>query len=467
DDNRQIGNALDRANQFLGLASIAAVVLAGVAVALSASRFAQRHFDTSALLRCLGASRRRTLRLFLLQLLGLGIIATLLGLLAGGLMQWGLMHLLRDLLPPDLPRPGFKPLVVGAATGLVGLFGFALPPLLRLGRVSPLRVLRRELTPLPGSGWLIYGLALSGLALLMWQFTGNLPMTLAVITGGALATLLLGSLAWLLLRSAGNRLRHLGLAWRLGSGQLLKQPAAAAGQVLAFGLILMSMVVIFILRTELLDTWQAQLPEDAPNHFVLNILPAEEAAFRQALDDIGARAAPLYPVSPGRLVSINGEPVREHVTKDSPGERAINRDLSLTWSAELAEDNELVAGQWWHQLPQTEGHHVSVESELAQSLGIGLGDQLGFIVGGTRIEAGVSSIRRVNWDNFTPNFYMVLSPGALEGMPTTLLTSFHLPVEQREGLRELTRAFPAITLLEVEAILEQLRDILQQVTLAV
>src|SRR5690606_13104954 len=132
----------------------------------------------------------------------------------------------------------------------------------------------------------------------------------------------------------------------------------------------------------------------------------------------------------------NGEPVREHVTKDSPGERAINRDLSLTWSAELAEDNELVAGQWWHQLPQTEGHHVSVESELAQSLGIGLGDQLGFIVGGTRIEAGVSSIRRVNWDNFTPNFYMVLSPGALEGMPTTLLTSFHLPVEQREGLRE-------------------------------
>ena len=467
DDNRQIGNALDRANQFLGLASIAAVVLAGVAVALSASRFAQRHFDTSALLRCLGASRRRTLRLFLLQLLGLGIIATLLGLLAGWLMQWGLMHLLRDLLPPDLPRPGFKPLVVGAATGLVGLFGFALPPLLRLGRVSPLRVLRRELTPLPGSGWLIYGLALSGLALLMWQFTGNLPMTLAVITGGALATLLLGSLAWLLLRSAGNRLRHLGLAWRLGSGQLLKQPAAAAGQVLAFGLILMSMVVIFILRTELLDTWQAQLPEDAPNHFVLNILPAEEAAFRQALDDIGARAAPLYPVSPGRLVSVNGEPVREHVTKDSPGERAISRDLSLTWSAELAEDNELVAGQWWHQLPQTEGHHVSVESELAQSLGIGLGDQLGFIVGGTRIEAGVSSIRRVNWDNFTPNFYMVLSPGALEGMPTTLLTSFHLPVEQREGLRELTRAFPAITLLEVEAILEQLRDILQQVTLAV
>lgn len=467
DDNRQIGSALERANQFLGLASIAAVVLAGVAVALSASRFASRHYDTSALLRCLGASRRRTLRLFLIQLLGLGIVATLIGLLLGWLMQWGLVHLLRELLPPDLPQAGLKPLLVGTATGLVGLLGFALPPLLRLGRVSPLRVLRRELTPLPGSAWLIYGLALGGLSLLMWQFTGNLPMTLAVIFGGALAALLLGSLAWLLLQASGRRLRNAGLAWRLGSGQLLKQPSAAAGQILAFGLILMSMVVIFILRTELLDSWQAQLPEDAPNHFALNILPAEEPAFRQTLADIGARSAPLYPVTPGRLTAINGETVREHVTKDSPGERAINRDLSLTWAANLAPDNLLRDGQWWDQLPASDNHRVSIEAELADSLGVSLGDRLSFIISGTTLEAEVSSVREVNWDNFTPNFYMVFSPGALDGMPSTLLTSFHLPPEQRQGLRELTRAFPAMTLLEVEAILDQLREILDQVTLAV
>ncbi|WP_193075361.1 ABC transporter permease [Pseudomonas sp. FME51] len=467
DDNRQIGSALERANQFLGLASIAAVVLAGVAVALSASRFAGRHYDTSALLRCLGASRRRTLRLFLIQLLGLGILATVLGLLLGWLMQWGLVHLLRELLPPDLPPAGIKPLLVGSATGLIGLLGFALPPLLRLGRVSPLRVLRRELTPLPGSAWVIYGLALSGLSLLMWQFTGNLPMTLAVIFGGALAALLLGSLAWLLLQASGKRLRNAGLAWRLGSGQLLKQPTAAAGQILAFGLILMSMVVIFILRTELLDTWQAQLPDDAPNHFALNILPTEEPAFRQALADIGARSAPLYPVTQGRLTAINGEAVREHVTKDSPGERAINRDLSLTWAADLPADNQLRAGQWWEQLPASESHRVSVEAELADSLGVSLGDQLSFVISGATLEAEVSSIREVNWDNFTPNFYMVFSPGALDGKPSTLLTSFNLPADQRDGLRELTRAFPAMTLLEVEAILEQLRDILDQVTLAV
>ena len=301
----------------------------------------------------------------------------------------------------------------------------------------------------------------------MWQFTGNLPMTLAVIFGGALAAFLLGTLAWLMLRGSSQRLRHLGLAWRLGCGQLLKQPAAAAGQVLAFGLILMSMVVILILRTELLDTWQTQLPDDAPNHFALNIMPHEEADFRQTLEDIGARAAPLYPVTPGRLTAINGEPVREQVTKDSPGERAINRDLSLTWAEHLAADNQLVDGQWWDSLPAGDAHRVSIEEELAQSLKVELGDQLSFVIGGATLEAEVTSIRSVNWDNFTPNFYMVFSPGALNDAPTTLLTSFHLPADQRDQLRTLTRAFPAMTLLEVEAILEQLRNILAQVTLAV
>ncbi|SDU06897.1 ABC transporter permease [Halopseudomonas salegens] len=466
DDNQQIGSALDRAGQFLGLASIAAVVLAGVAVALSASRFATRHFDTSALLRCLGASRRRVMQIFLIQLACLGVLATLLGLLLGWFMQWGLIYLLRDLLPPNLPGVGWQPLLVGAGTGLVGLTGFALPPLMRLGRVSPLRVLHRELAPLPSSGWLIYGLALGALCLLMWQFTGNLPITLAVVLGGSVAALLLGIVALGLLKLVGNRLRRTSLAWRLGSGQLLKQPTTAAGQILAFGLILMAMVVILILRTELLDTWQAQLPEDTPNQFALNILPSEEAAFVAKLEEIGAIPAPLYPVAPGRLTLINDQPVRDLVSKGTQAERAINRDLSLTWSAELAEDNRIVAGQWWQE-SQPEQAYVSVESELAESLGVGLNDRLTFVIAGQTLVAEVASIREVNWDSFTPNFFMIFSPGTLDNVPTTLLTSFRLPSEHRDGLRDLARAFPAMTLLDVEAILQQIREILAQVTLAV
>lgn len=467
DDNRQIGGALERASQFLGLASIAAVVLAGVAVALSASRFATRHFDTSALLRCLGASRRKVMWIFIIQLGFLGLVATLIGLALGWLMQLGLVYLLRDLLPPNLPEVGLKPLWVGAGTGLIALAGFAVPPLLRLGQVAPLRVLRRDLAPLPSSGWLIYGLALASLSLLMWQFSGDLRITLAVVFGGALAALLLGMIALALLRGVGSRLRNASLAWRLGSGQLLKRPAAAAGQILAFGLILMSMVVVLIMRTELLDTWQEQLPEDTPNHFALNILPSEADAFTAALERMGAVSAPLYPVTPGRLNEINGTAVRDIVTKDSQGERAISRDLSLTSSPDMAADNVLSAGQWWPEDVPADAALVSVESELAESLGLQLGDLLTFVIGGQIVEAQVSSFREVEWDNFTPNFYMVFSPGTLDDMPTTILTSFSLPTEQRDALRELTREFPAMTLLEVEAILTQIREILAQVTLAV
>ncbi|MEH6565371.1 MAG: FtsX-like permease family protein [Halopseudomonas sp.] len=466
DDNRQVGNALGRANQFLGLSSIAAVVLAGVAVALSAGRFAVRHFDASALLRCMGLSRRQVLRLFLCQLLLLGALATLAGLLLGWLVQWGLVALLHDLLPPDLPAPNLTPLWIGAATGFTALIGFALPPLLRLGRVAPLRVLRRDLAPMPSSSWLIYGLALCALCLLMWQFTGDLKLTLSMVFGGAVAALALGSLAWLLLRAFAGPLGRAGLAWRLGSGELLKQPVAAATQILAFGLIFMSMLVVIILRTELLTTWQNQLPPDSPNHFALNILPEQADAFADQLAEIGARSAPLYPVTPGRLVSINSQPVREQVTKDSQGERAINRDLSLTWSAELAADNQLREGQWWLS-EATNDPQVSIEAELADSLGIKLGDQLDFVIAGQTLQGQVSSIREVAWDNFTPNFYMIFSPGSLDGLPATILTSFYLPSSERDALRRLNRAFPAMTLLEVEPVLEQIRSILAQVTLAV
>ncbi|MFT6430343.1 MAG: putative ABC transport system permease protein [Halopseudomonas sp.] len=382
-------------------------------------------------------------------------------------MQWGLVYLLRELLPPNLPGVGLKPLVVGAATGLIALAGFALPPLIRLGQVAPLRVLRRDLAPLPSSGWLIYGLALGGLSLLMWQFTGNLRITLAVVFGGAIAALLLGLIAWALLRLSGSRLRNAGLAWRLGSGQLLKRPIAAAGQILAFGLILMSMVVVLILRTELLDTWQEQLPEDTPNHFALNIMPNEQAAFSATLERIGAVSAPLYPVTPGRLTEINGQPVREIVTKDTQGERAVSRDLSLTWSASMAADNQLLAGQWWPEPLPADEPLISIESGLASSLGVTVGDELSFVIAGQVLDARVINIREVNWDNFTPNFYVIFSPGSLDSMPATILTSFSLPTEKRAELRELAQAFPAMTLLEVEALLKQIRDILAQVTLAV
>ncbi|MDX1366136.1 ABC transporter permease [Pseudomonas sp.] len=467
DGNRQIGSALGRAERYLNLASLAAVLLAGVAVALSAARFAARRFDASALLRCLGLSRNQALGLFSLQLALLGLGASLIGALLGWLAQHGLFYLLQDLLPTQIPAGGLWPALAGIATGLVALAGFALPPLAALGRVPPLRVLRRDLLPVPASSWLVYGAALFALGLIMWRLSLDLQLTFALLGGGLVAALILGGLLLLGLQSLRRLLARSSLHWRLGLGQLLRHPLAAAGQALAFGLILLAMSLIALLRGELLDTWQDQLPEQAPNHFALNVLPADKEAFAARLAELSPHPAPLYPVVPGRLTMINGEPVRQIVSKESQGERAVRRDLSLTWAADLPEGNQLLAGTWWSASTTDDLPGVSVESKLAESLQLKLGDRLRFNVGGLDRDARVSNLREVDWNSFQPNFYMIFEPGTLQDLPVTYLTSFYLPAQQERQLVKLSRAFPAVTLLQVEALLAQLRSILAQVTLAI
>ena len=468
DGNQQVGGALGRAERYLNLASLAAILLAGVAVALSASRFAQRRFDSSALLRCMGMSRREVMQLFSLQLAILGLIASFVGALLGWMAQLGLFQLLGTLLPQEIPTGGIWPMLAGIATGLVALAGFALPPLAALGRVPPLRVLQRDLLPLPASGWLVYGAALLALGVIMWRLSLDLQLTLSLLGGGLLAALLLGGLLLLSLQALRRMLKSAALPWRLGLGQLLRHPLNAAGQSLAFGLILLCMALIALLRGELLDTWQKQLPENAPNYFAMNVLPADKDAFTAQLDKLAAKPEPLYPMIQGRLIMINGEPVKKVVSKESSGERATQRDLSLTWAAEMPSDNRLIDGQWWPAaISADSAPQVSVESKLANNLQVDVGDLLTFNVGGHELEARISSLREVDWGNLKPNFYMIFSPGSLSGLPTTYLTSFYLPPQSERELVALSRSFPAVTLLQVDAILAQLRSILAQVTLAV
>ncbi|KAB5627003.1 FtsX-like permease family protein [Pseudomonas putida] len=468
DGNRQIGGALGRAERYLNMASLVAVLLAGVAVALSASRYAARRLDASALLRCLGLSRHQALGLYSLQLAMLGLVAALAGALLGWLAQLGLFALLQGLLPSTVPPGGIAPALAGIGTGLVALAGFALPPLAALGRVPPLRVLRRDLLPVPPSSWLVYGAALFALGLIMWRLSLDLLLTFALLGGGLIAALLLGGLLLLGLRSLRRLLVGSPLPWRLGLGQLLRHPLAAAGQALAFGLILLAMALVALLRAELLDNWQAQLPKDAPNHFALNILPDEREPFAQRLREVNATSAPLYPVIPGRLTHINDQPVQQLVSKESTGDRAVQRDLSLTWAAELPQGNALSEGDWWQTPPPTDGPPaVSVEAELAASLKLKLGDLLTFDIGGEHRQARVSSLRTVHWDSFQPNFYMIFQPGTLQGLPATYLTSFYLAPGHDTDVVALSRAFPAVTILQVDALLGQLRSILAQVTLAV
>lgn len=463
--NRAIGTALTRAERFLGLASLVAVLLAGVAIAMASRRYTERHFDVVAMLRCMGVGQSGLLGLYLPQLAILGVGGSLLGVAGGWLLHHGLIYILAALLPQNLPSPGVMPLLLGALTGFVVLLGFALPPLLRLRQVPPLRVLRRELVPAPLSAWLVYGLALAAMVLLMWRYTGSARLVGSVLAGGAVAVLVFGAISYSMLRAAG-RLGGRHGAWRLGLNNLARRPALSTGQVLAFGLTFMAMALTTLLRTDLLDTWQTQLPDDAPNHFAINIQPQQQEAVAGFFADRDIASAALYPMVRGRLVEINGQPVTTIVSKESNAQGAINRELNLTWSDSLAPDNKLLSGTWWDK-NDNGAAKVSVESKLAKRLGIKAGDVLNFSIASQPLEVTVASIRSVQWDSFRPNFYMLFPPGTLDAFSATYMTSFYLAPEQRTSLSALVKQFPSVTVLELDSIMRQVRGILYQVSWAV
>lgn len=466
--NTTTARAVERINSYFGLTSLLAVVLAGVAIAMGARRYSLRHYDTSAMLRSLGATQRDILALYLPQLLVLGLAASALGCVVGWLAQQAIYYIVRDLFPVELPPPGATPALFGFATGLVTLAGFALVPVLRLRAVPPLRVLRRDLTPLPAAAWTVIASAAAALLLLLWNYTGSWTLTLGVLGGATagVAALLLLTLGLLRLERKLKR-RPRGL-WRQGFDRLQRRGHASAGQISAFGLTLMAMAVIAVVRTDLLSSWQAQLPDNAPNHFVFNILPGDVGGVDSFFRTHAIEAQALYPLVRGRLTGINGQPVREAVTKeegDEANNAALRRDLNLTWAAELPPDNSLVRGTWWDATAASGA--VSVEQRLAERLGIGPGDRLTFTIAAQTLEARVASVRKVQWESFHPNFFMIFSPGALDDFPTTYMTSFHVPAAQKPLLATLVRQFPSVTVLELDQVLRQIRAIVQQAALAV
>ena len=487
-DRPQLGNALQRAESYLGLAGLAAVLLAGVAVAMSTRRYVERHLDTAALLRCFGASQYQLVTIFSLQLIGLALMASLIGALLGLVGQAVLLWLLTSFLPMTLPPPGIMPLWLGIFTALAVLVGFAGPTLLRIKQVSALKVLRRELDPLPPAAWLVVGVASIVFGGLLWLYSGSFPLALALLVGGSALLALLWGVSSLLLNGllrAVQRLKGGGewvQAFRLGGRQLARRKQAGLGQLLAFSVTFFAMAMIVQVRGDLLITWQDQLPEDTPNYFAINIQPGERDAFEQAVAPRVDTQSTLYPMVRGRITEINGQAPRDAVPADARGDNSLRRELNLTWQSELPEGNQVVAGQWFTPASEPEGWMsevdatpssdsetvpISVEDGLAERLGLGLGDEITFAVGSDSITTRIESLRSLNWDSFNPNFFVIFPPGVLESFGHSFITAFHLPDEEQGLVRELVSDFPGVSLLNVDAILGQVRDVLTQVTRAV
>lgn len=465
DGRPEIVNAIERSQRFLALAALVSALISAVAVVLAARRYATRYTDAAAVLKCLGLTRRRVQSVLLLELLWLGLTAGIAGVIVGYAAQYGLVAVLKDLLPSQLPPAPLTPALAALGMGLVLLLGFALPPLMRLGDTPPARVLRRDLEPPKATGFVVYGAAIAAsFGLTLWQ-VHTLELAVSVLVGLAVTVLILG-LGALLMLYLLKGLRRGGGGWRYGLANLNRHKRDSVVQMVAFGIGLMVLLLLALVRTDLLHSWRTSLPDDAPNQFIINIQPEERATVVKFFTDHGIKAPPLYPFVRARLSDINGKPVAGMHFQTEDSRRMVGREQNLSWSYDLPEANTITSGQWWDK-DEAKQPLASLEESFAASVGVKVGDTLAFDVGGIPVKVTVANLRKVRWDSFQPNFFVELSPGALADHAGTWITSVYLPPEKTPILADLIRQLPSLTLFDVDSIMQQVRQLMDEASLAV
>ena len=465
DGRPEVGAAIANAERFLVLAALVSVLLGGVAVAMAARRFVARRLDAVALMKCLGARHGEVLRLNVLQLLILVVVAGVLGCAIGLVAQFGLTALLADFIEAQLPAPSLQGAVLGPVTALAVAIGCALPPLLQLGGVPPARVLRQDVGPPPLRFATIYGVAAVAVTGLLYILFGDFEL-IAYLLAGAVVTFFVLYFAGRLLVLALQRVRGgVGVAWRYGIANVARRGRESSVQVVAFGIGLMVLLLLTSVRTELMTEWQATLPASAPNHFLINIQPGEREALGAMLVAAGVPGPTFTPLVRARMTHINGMPVDDYRAATARGRGELDDETNLTWSAALPADNQLVSGEWWREddeLPQ-----ISLEEQLRAAIGLELGDEITYAIGGESLSVRLTSTRSVYWQSFRPNFFMVLSPGAIERFAHTYITSLYVAPEQRRVTVDLVRQFPSVSVFDIGAVLAQVRRSMDRAALAV
>ena len=465
DAQQNLRTAFERGESFLRLAALLAALLSGVAVALAAQRFARRKVEEVALLRCLGASRAEILAALLLELGLLALPACLLGLLLGLGLQQLVLHLASGLLPGAPPGLPWGPPLAAFVVGLAVLFGFALPPLLRLRDVEPMRVFRQETTARVRRFDALYLLPLVVGALLIVFGAGNLRLagTLAAgFAGVALATFVFGLLLLKLVRVAAARLRG---ALRFGLANLARRRALTLLQAGALALSLTALAVLAVVGPSLLARWRAELPSDTPNWFMINLQPEQRSTLEQRVQQLGASNLNTLPLAVGKLVAINGRAPDPKDYTDRRAENWINGETRVSWSAELPASNKLLHGRWFDAAPS--GPQLSVDELWIEMFHLKLGDTMTLRVGEREITATIASIRGVDWDSFRANFFLMLDPASGESLPHSYVASFHLDAAAAGALAGLSRDYPNVSLIDLNAILDRVRDIIGRVSRAV
>jgi putative ABC transport system permease protein len=460
----EMKQTLDRAGKFLNLVALLAALLSAVAVSLAARGFAAAHLDDCAMLRVLGQSQRTIALAYTVEFALAGLAGSILGIAIGFAVHFVFVLMLAGLVETTLPPPGWWPAGFGLGMGLTLLFAFGLPPVLQLAQVPPLRVIRREVGDLKPASALVLAVGVAGFAALLLAASSDLWLGGIAVGGFAGAVVLFAGLSWIAVKvlrrivNENTAPRWLVLAVR----QVSARPAYAVVQVSALAVGLLALVLLVLLRTDLIATWRQATPPDAPNRFVINVMPEQGDAFQDALRSGGVTHYDWYPMIRGRLVAVNGRTVGPEQYDDDRARRLVDREFNLSNSAVQPSHNRIVAGHW---TPEERGG-VSVEQGIAKTLGLKLGDELRFDVGGLPLQAKITSLRDVDWGSMRANFFVMFPVSRLPDVPVTYMGAFRAPA--RPGFdNQLVRTFPNITEIDLTSTLNQVQAVLDQVIRAV
>ncbi|WP_408119544.1 ABC transporter permease [Caballeronia grimmiae] len=468
DGQPQVRQTIDRASHFLTLVSLLTALLAAVAIAMAAHRFARRHLDGCAAMRCLGVSQRTLRALFLNEFLAIGVIGSAAGIALGFVGHLVLLHWLGSLVDVELPRASVWPALEGIAMGLVLLLGFALPPLLPLTRVPPVHVIRRELGDAGRVAYAAYGVGVLLFAGLLVIAAGEWKLGGIVAGGFAAGLLLFGAIAraalWAAARFVRREKSRAGVGWRYALASLERRSGASALQITALGIGLMCLLLIAMTRNDLIKGWRDATPPDAPNEFLIDIQPEQRDGVLAYLHGHGQPQAALSPMVRARLVSINGKPVNPDSYERADAKRLVDREFNLSYTTALPDDNRVTQGAWFGTSAKPQ---VSIEEGIAKTIRVKMGDVLRFDVAGLPVEAPVTSLRKVDWNSFKVNFFVLMPPEALADLPATFITSFHLPADDQRMIDGLIAAYPNVTAIDTAPILAQIQRTLAQVIGAV
>lgn len=475
DDDSWIGNRVKRAEQYFLLASLLAIVLASVAIAVAAQRYSQRHYDPVAIMKTLGASKKMVQQVFLLQI----IFITLLGIIIGGVLGYGIQSAvasaIQDRVAVSLQSWYWGPVWIAIFTGVVCALLFSLYPLLKLFSVPPLRVLRKDLGASMSSRVVQFLAAGGAIFVLMWAYSQNLKISAILFVSGIVlvAALLVVTygLIWLGRRLGKGRMG----AWQLAWARIQRRSMDNSVQLISFSVTIMLLLVVLVMRNDMIQQWRDQLPEGTPNYFLANVTEAQKPAMEAHFAERNVEVEEFYPVVRARFVAVNGERVNTEITKEDEEDNeaqsnrrdAFGREANLTWSDTLQNQNTIVEGEWFSDYQQGEPFGMSVESNTAERMDLNMGDVVTFNIGSEVVDVTITSIREVNWQTMQPNFFFVLQPEVMQNFRPTYITSFNLDKSRKDEIAQLMAPFSTVTLFDVDARINQLREIVDQVSMAV